>query len=40
MSDYVTVCTLAAGRSCNDIHVSLKCVVYDAGGAYVLWSEA
>jgi len=39
-SDYVTVYTLAAGRSCNDIHVSLKCAVGDGGEAYVMWSEA
>ena len=37
--DYVTVYTLAADRSCNDIHVSLKCAVGDGGGAYVLCSE-
>jgi len=40
-NDYVAVYTLAAGRSCNDIHVILKCAVQgDGGGAYVLWSEA
>ena len=33
--DYVTVYTLAAGRSCNDIHVSLKCAAGDGGGVYV-----
>ena len=36
-TDYVAVYTLAAGRSCNDMHVSLKCAVQsDGGGAYVL----
>ena len=33
--DYVIVYTLTAGRSCNDIHVSLKCAVGDGGGVYV-----
>ena len=33
--DYVTVFTLAAGRSCNDIHVSLKCALGDGGGVYM-----
>jgi len=34
-NDYVAVYTLAAGRSCNDIHVCLKCAVGDEGGVYV-----